>query len=870
MTRLWRWRWRATVWNGKPGLPEFLFCEVVPKRASPIFFGVVYRPPYAPFVKGTDLFPSLRDLISNYKVIFGDFNPDQLYSSEDAKLIRSFITENSLFSVPFGATHHTKSSDTWLDLCLVDALDTVLTYWKTDCPFIAGHDLIMATLDIHIPTPQISEYTYRDFKSVDSTALNDYLQTCDWTAFNDDDLSLEGGLQCIYTNLNAALDVFAPRKVCGFKKGRHPWFTAHHRRLLAESDRLYRRYRRSRLESELYDYRAARDLAHEQIEIARLDFYWHRLSGLTDPALIWKELRHLGVASSPSSDSSNFSAEDLNAHFASVSFDAAAPSLSHFLDALEGRDAVGCFDFVEVSPTDVLRAIRRSDSQAVGVDGLPLSFITAAAPSVVGFICRVFNESLSSSTFPDRWKQSVVIALNKVPTPGCLGDFRPISLLCFLSKVLERLVHEQMASFVESRGLLDEFQSGFRPGYSTETAMIKLTDDIRLGRDRRLLTALVLFDFSKAFDSVCHLKLLQKLDNLGFSPRVLKWVASYLGGRSQAVRSSGSLASLTSFRPLNKGVPQGSVLGPLLFILFINDISEGLGSGVRHIVYADDLQVYVQGEFADINSTLHRLSAAAERVSYWAERNGLSVNLSKTKAIVFGTAVLVNRFNDHGLQSLSVGGVDIPFVSSVRSLGIVLDSKLDWKQHVAYICKRANALFYRLNFFRRSTDFRLRKHLAQALLFPLVDYCSLVYCDLSKEQDLIIQRVLNRGVRYVCGVSKFDHVTPHRRNLGWLTALGRRNYFAACMLYRLLNTGIPSYLARFFIIGNRGRPTRGELRTLVVPAFRTESLRKSFHVSTTYLWNSLPAHLLATSSFPTFKHLIKNHIFALEGEQPGP
>jgi len=399
-----------------------------------------------------------------------------------------------------------------------------------------------------------------------------------------------------------------------------------------------------------------------------------------------------------------------------------------------------------------------------GVDRLPQSFIKSAFSILGPFIRDIFNESLRTSTFPELWNQSIVIALNKVPSPTSLSDFRPISLLCFLSKILERLVHDQISAYVESEGLMDALQTGFRAGHSTQTTLLKLTDDIRQGMDRRLVTALLLFDFSKAFDSVCHEKLLVKLRSLGFKHGALRWVASYLSGRSQAVLGEGN--NVTSFLPLNKGVPQGSVLGPLLFSLFVIDIAQGLDSGIRHIIYADDLQINVQGRFEDVRDTLARLSEGAEHISDWAVRNHLTLNIKKTKAMIFGTPVFVNRFNSLGIASLDFCGSSVPFVSHARNLGVVIDSKLNWKEHVAYICKRVNTLMYRLNHFRRSTTIELRKHLIQTLLFPLVDYCSVVYCNISDELNLVLQRVLNRGIRYIYGIQKCERVTPLRRELG--------------------------------------------------------------------------------------------------------
>ena len=241
----------SAVWTGRPGFPEYLFCEVIPKGGDPIFVGVVYRPPHAPFIQGTDFVSTLRDTMQGYgtKVILGDFNSDLLSDNADAAFLKSFMDENSLFSVPFGATHHTSSSDTWLDLCIVDALDTVTSYSKSVSPFIAGHDWITATLDIYVPQTATCYFSYRDFKSVDPMALNEYLSKCDWSVATNDRATLSDRLDCLYTNLRAALDITAPIKTFRHgKKNYHPWFTPFLRFLITERDRLYRRYKRSKLE----------------------------------------------------------------------------------------------------------------------------------------------------------------------------------------------------------------------------------------------------------------------------------------------------------------------------------------------------------------------------------------------------------------------------------------------------------------------------------------------------------------------------------------------------------------------------------------------------------------------------------------------
>ena len=422
---------------------------------------------------------------------------------------------------------------------------------------------------------------------------------------------------------------------------------------------------------------------------------------------------------------SKFSSEELNGHYSRISFDSGAPSTVEYLERISiPEDHFPRFSLSEVNHEDVKRAVCSFTSQARGSDEIPQSFIKSAFSVIGPYIVQIMNSSIRESIFPSVWKKSLVLALNKIAVPQTMSDTRPIALLCFLSKILERLVHGQISNYVETRKLLDPYQTGYRRGHSTQTALLKLTDDVREGMEKKHVTLLLLFDFSKAFDSVSHVKLLQKLRNLDFDLSALRWVASYLTGREQAVLDDNGVPS--SFTPLNKGVPQGSVLGPLLFILFMIDIACNLNGSIFRLLYADDLQLYVRFPLHLLHYYVILMSQFAELVLRWASENDLLLNVAKTKAIVIGSYYYINELSKHEIKGVTFNGSLIKFESSVKSLGVIIDSKLDWKLQVAAICKRSNSLMYRLNFFRKSTTLRLRKHLIESLLFPLIDYCSLV------------------------------------------------------------------------------------------------------------------------------------------------
>ena len=293
---------------------------------------------------------------------------------------------------------------------------------------------------------------------------------------------------------------------------------------------------------------------------------------------------------------------------------------------------------------------------------------------------------------------------------------------------------------------------------------------MRRAVDDRCVTILVLFDFSIAFDSVSHLKLLIKLRKLGFSDEALKWIFSYLTGRSQVVVNDNG--GCFQWLETASGVRQGSILRPLLFSLFINDIGKLLNYS-KHMIFADDIQIYLSCPPAEIDSGIAKIGHDVNVIARYAKENSLQLNIGKSKVLVLGSRTFVSGIDLDTLLPITVEGIAIPFVTEVQNLGVIMAANLYWRSYVVSISKKVHFTLHKLKFHRNALSRELRTTLIVSLIFPLIDYYCLTFNDVTNEMNTKLQQLVNCGIRVIFDLRRDVHISPYWRILGWLSVKSR-------------------------------------------------------------------------------------------------
>ena len=436
-----------------------------------------------------------------------------------------------------------------------------------------------------------------------------------------------------------------------------------------------------------------------------------------------------------------------------------------------------------------------------------------------------------------------------------MSNYRPISVLPLLSKLIEKHVAENLKSYLNKYDLLYERQSGFRANHSCETALTAIVDDWLTAIDNNEIVGTVLLDLSKAFDLVSHSLLLEKLHKYQFSADSLKWFQSYFSERLQQVSISGKLSSS---RTISSGVPQGSVLGPLLFLIYVNDLPLEIKKAIID-KFADDTTVTKTGN--TVEQVADDLNEEMENAVNWFDKNHMSVNIGKTKAFFVST---VQKQSDiqNNLPDIKIGTTKLELSRKEKLLGVTIDNTLNWSAQVDATIKKCNSLLYLLGRIKIYLDIPTRKLYFNAYILPHLEYCNSIWGNCSGE---LIDKLIKFQKRAARLILDKDLSTPSSelfQQLGWMRFDEMVKYKKCILMYKSLNNLAPAYMSNKFTYSYDIHNL--DLRSatnqwLYMPKPKLEIYRKSLSYSGPKLWNSLPESVRNAPTLGSFKQRYLRH-----------
>ncbi len=637
--------------------------------------------------------------------------------------------------------------------------------------------------------------------------------------------------------------------------------------------KLEKRYRKTRLTIDLELYRCQRNRVHALREQAKQSYFMDKIatSEQKDLQKLLDQLLHKDRNSS--AWPTKFPQDDLADTFADY-FCEKIDIIRNSIPQVQGVSVDMSDDAISPSApltnlrcltdNEVLKLVQKSPTKTCSLDPLPTWLLKDIKGSMVPVLTNLINSSLSSGTVPPMMKEAIVTPILKKPTLDVelLKNFRPVSNLPFVSKLTERAVAAQYLEHCEKSGLRNDFQSAYKQHNSTETALTRVNSDILQAVDKDGAAILVLLDLSAAFDTIEHSLLLHTLENdMMVSGTALKWFKSYLSGRTQTVLAKGSTSSS---RALNCGVPQGSVLGPILFTTYTRPLGKIIASALlMYMLYADDSQLYISfkpRDPASLHNAVTAVTSCVASIQAWMANHYLKLNAEKTEVLVITTPSLSQSVT---LPSLHLAGADVQTKEVVRDLGVTLDSRLQLEQHVVHTAKSAYAYLHKVARIRRYLTADAAKTLVHSLIISRLDYCNVLLFGLPDCLLHKLQRVQNHAARVISGTKKYEHISPVLQSLHWLPIEQRIIYKTLLLTFKSLNGLAPSYLCDLLKPYSPCRSLRSSNQNLLQePSYRLKTYgARSFECAAPRLWNNLPANIRSVSCLTTFKRCLKTVLF---------
>ena len=732
----------------------------------------------------------------------------------------------------------------------------------------------------------------RSFKNFDQSKFREAIRKVSWWDIYMCN-NVEEAVSEMSHRITSILNVMAPIKSFQVRKNYAPWISESAKVKIRERDLAQKNASLSHSLDDWLKYKALRNATNKQLKFEKKLWHKDKLDHLcNDPGTVWKNVKcWLGwskggpptrlmengvLVSKPSALArimNEFFINKVQSLRSKLPSSTGDPSL--LVKKLMGNKSCN-LKFHSVHPDVVLRIISSLKStHSCGVDNIDSRVIKLVKHELTPVITHVINLSIQSNIFPSNWKTAKVIPLHKKGEKIFPKNYRPVSLLPVFSKILEMVLFSQLVEYFENNGLMNPSHHGFRGQHSTCTALVQMIDSWAEAFDRGEISAVLMLDMSAAFDLVDHQILLKKLHVYGLEQETLDWIFSYLSERKQQVYVDGALSDTME---VSIGVPQGSILGPLFYIIFTNDLPEAVHD---HLVrnnslfhtdckscgeiccYADDSTFSVSSK--DPVSLSEKICEKYQDIAYYMNNNKLVLNSNKTHLLVMASSQSHRKYGNFGV-TLDTGSEMIEPIHSEKLLGAYISSDFSWNNHIrnsensmfkSLTCK-INALIKISEY----ASFKTTKSVATSLILSTLTYVIQVYGGCSNYLLKMLQVLQNKAARCVTRLPWLTPTSVLLKQCGWLSVRQLVCYHTLVLLFKVKIEKTPKHLYNHIgdmpLSNTRAETGRIQQHLLKdVRNFRTELARKTFIPRGISNWNSLPEKLRKMDKLDAFKKELK-------------
>ena len=805
-------------------------------------------------------------------VLIGDFN-FHVDDQNDTQAQR-FIKLLDSYNLKQHVTNTTHEAGHTLDLIITRTEELCVSDIKIDNSVPSDHSAVIFNLPSKSPGLPTKVISYRKWRNIDTTSLKEDINDSALLS-SDTHISVSQAVQLYDNGITKIIDKHAPVVTKEIKiRPNTSWYTSEIAREKRKRRKLERKWRKSRLQIDRDIFKSQRQHVNSLICKAKQEYYAERISNAKGHKELYSVCNELLNKQKTSVLPKHDCAKDLADRFINYFTD----KITVIRDNLksESGDSSSHAEYLPAffgNPLDKLRPatceevrkiICASPTKSCSLDPLPTWLLKDCIDTLLPVLTSIINISLYTSDFSPELKRALITPLIKKVILDCeiLKNYRPVSNLSFLSKLIERIVAVRFVEHLTENGLYEIFQSAYRQLHSTETALLRVQNDILEAVDSHGGAILVLLDLSAAFDTIDHEKLLRILEqSFGVTDDALNWFKSYLSDRTQEVVIDGKCSEIFT---LLFGVPQGSVLGPILFTIYTVPLGQIIRKhGLSFHLYADDTQLYIAFKPTDSCSTdvtLRRIQDCVADIKAWMTENLLKLNDDKTEILVVTSKHLAGKLKDIRVK---LGDIDITPRDAIRNLGVIFDNTCSMEQHISNICKTGYWQLHQIGQIRKYLDKPSAQKLVNSLITSRMDYCNSLLYGVSNQHLRRLTSLQNACARLVTRARKFDHITPVLMRLHWLPVKERIEFKILLLTYKSLHGLAPQYLRDLLHIYHPARSLRSEAgQQLVIPRTRLATYGdRMFSKVAPQLWNELPINVRSASSPDVFKKTLKTYLF---------